>query len=232
VSANTAKTVLCLAPHADDETLGCGATLARMAAEGQRVVVAVVTGHGDDAPHPLWTRDVWDRVRAEARVATQRLGVTELLFEELPAARLASIPTHVKNAVLHRLIEGVKPDVLFVPFALDLHVDHREVFHAASVAWRPSTELGRGIKHIYAYETMSETGWNAGGLEGGFIPNAWFDVTASLDKKLRALEAYVSQLRPFPHARSVRAIDALARYRGAQVGTEAAEAFVVVRELA
>jgi N-acetylglucosamine malate deacetylase 1 len=223
--------VLCLAPHADDETLGCGGTLARYVAEGHDVTVAVVTGHGDDAPHPLWPRQTWTQVRAEAAEAMEVLGVQTLRFAELPAAMLTSVATHVKNGVVQALIEEVRPDVLFVPFLWDIHVDHREVFHASSVAWRPSSELGRKIQEIYAYETLSETGWNAGGVEPGFVPNVWVDVSATIDKKLRALERYASQLRSFPDARSVRAVDALARFRGAQMGMEAAEAFVLVRRL-
>jgi LmbE family N-acetylglucosaminyl deacetylase len=222
--------ILCLAPHADDETLGCGGSLARYAKEGHHVVVAVVTGHGDDGPHPLWTRDAWDRVRAEAKLAMKVLGVHALMFEELPAAMLLSIPTHKRNAVVHGLIERAAPDVLFVPFAYDLHVDHREIFHAASVAWRPASALGRSIKEIYAYETSSETHWNAGGIEPGFVPNVWFDISKTIEIKIRALECYASQLKEFPDARSVRAVDALARFRGSQMGFEAAEAFALVRK--
>lgn len=220
--------VLCLAPHCDDETLGCGGTLARYVSEGHEVMVAVVTGPGE-GEHPVFARDAWQTVRAEARVAMDVLGVRELWFDNLPAVLLADLPKHVVNRAVHALLERARPDVLFVPHPFDLHKDHREVFDAACVAWRPAHELGRGIREVYAYEVLSETGWNAGGVEPGFVPNVWVDISATLGQKLRALSAYPSQLRPFPDARSVQAVEHLARYRGAQMGMAAAEAFVLVR---
>ncbi len=220
--------VLCLAPHCDDETLGCGGVLARMVRERHEVTVAVVTGPGDDE-HPVFPRGAWETVRREARATMDALGVAELHFENQPAALLADLPKHQLNDAVHALIESVRPEVLFVPHPFDLHKDHREVFDAASVAWRPTSELGRGVREVYAYEVLSETGWNAGGVEPGFVPNVWFDISSTLDAKLRALAAYESQLRPFPDARSVKAAEHLAHYRGAQMGMEAAEAFVLVR---
>lgn len=220
--------VLCLAPHCDDETLGCGGTLARYVLEGHEVMVAVVTGPGE-GEHPVFSRTAWDTVRAEAKVAMDALGVRELWFDNQPAVLLADLPKHKLNRAVQLLVERARPEVLFVPHPFDLHKDHREVFDAASVAWRPVHDVGRGIQEIYAYEVLSETGWNAAGVEPGFVPNVWVDVSTTLDKKLHALAAYRSQLRPFPDARSVEAAEHLARYRGAQMGMMAAEAFVLVR---
>lgn len=221
--------ILCLAPHCDDETLGCGGVLAKYAREGHDVHVAVVTGPGDGA-HPVFPRETWDKVRAEARAAMDVLGVKGLAFDNLPAALVADLPTHVVNKAVHSLIDAVKPDVLFVPHPFDLHKDHRAVFDAASVAWRPTSELGRAVREIYAYEVLSETGWNAAGIEPGFSPNVWIDIDATLETKLSALAKYESQLRLFPDARSVEAVRHLAGYRGAQMSMRAAEAFVLVRK--
>ena len=118
-----------------------------------------------------------------------------------------------------------------VPFPYDLHNDHRALFHAASVAWRPSSELWRGIKRVLAYEVQSETHWNAPYLEPGFTPNIWIELTdEQLHTKLAALSHYESQMRPFPDARSLEAIEHLARWRGSQQGMHAAEGFVLVKE--
>ena len=220
--------VLCLAPHCDDETLGCGGTLARHVADGDDVMVAVITGPGE-GEHPVFPRSAWEAVRAEARSAMNVLGVRELWFENLPAALLADLPKHQLNKAVQALVERARPEVLYLPHPFDLHKDHREVFDAASVAWRPVHELGRGITEIFAYEVLSETAWNAAGIEPGFTPNAWVDISATLDTKLRALAEYHSQLRQFPDARSVEAARHLAGYRGAQMGMHAAEAFVMVR---
>ena len=103
------------------------------------------------------------------------------------------------------------------------------IFDALTVAWRPTTDVGRGVQAILCYETMSETHWNAPYLEPGFLPTVASDITKTLATKLDALREYDSQLRKPPHARSLQAIEGLAHFRGGQFGYEAAEAFVLVR---
>jgi LmbE family N-acetylglucosaminyl deacetylase len=223
--------VLVVAPHADDETIGVGGTIARHARDGDHVTVAVVTGHGDDAPHPLWPRSVWERVRGEARGACGILGVEDLVFEEVPAALVADQPVWKLNRVTAGIVERARPEVLYAPFPFDLHKDHREVFHSLSVAWRPSSETGRAIREVYCYEVQSETHWNAPYLEPGFLPTTFVDVSETLETKLRALACYESQVRPRPDSRSIDAVRALAVWRGSQIGVAAAEAFVTVRTL-
>ncbi|HWM85395.1 MAG TPA: PIG-L deacetylase family protein [Kofleriaceae bacterium] len=223
--------ILVIAPHADDETIGMGGTIARHARDGHEVHVAVVTGHGDDGPHPLWPREVWDRVRAEAKRACDLLGVAELHFDEVPAAMVADQPAWKLNQATGAVVERVQPDALYVPFPFDLHRDHREVFHALSVAWRSSSAIGRRIRDIYCYEVQSETHWNIPYVEAGFLPSMWTDISGTLQVKLEALRCYESQVRPAPDARSIEAVRALAEWRGSQMGMPAAEAFVTVRTL-
>lgn len=221
--------VLVVAPHADDETLGVGGTIARYAHEGHDVIVAVMTGHGEEKPHPLWPKTNWDQVRNEAKEAHALLGVKETVFQEVPAAMVANEPTWKLNQVTQDVVKDVKPEVVFVPFLFDLHKDHREITHSFSVAWRPCTEFGRRIRQIYMYETQSETHWNFPYLEQGFIPNTLVDISAYLDRKLDALRCYKSQIRPYPDARSIEAVEYLAKWRGSQVSMVAAEGFVLTR---
>jgi LmbE family N-acetylglucosaminyl deacetylase len=230
MSSASPRRILVVAPHADDETLGVGGTIARRVAEGHEVHIAVVTGHGRE-PHPLWPRSLWDRIRAEARRAIDVLGAHALHFEELPAAMIADQPVWHLNRTVGALVDRIQPDVLYAPFPFDLHKDHREIFHSLSVAWRSSSAVGRKLRAIYCYEVQSETHWNAPYLEASFTPNAWVDVSAHLDTKLRALACYESQLRPAPDARSMEAVRALAVWRGSQQGMAAAEAFVTIRLL-
>ena len=221
--------VLVVAPHADDETIGCGGTIARLASEGHDVTVAIMTGHGEDHSHPVFPHEVFETVRAEAARAHEVLGVTKTLTREIPAVQVAEQPLWRVNAVVNEVFSEVEPQLVFVPFQFDLHEDHRRLFAACSVAWRPSSPIGRRIESVYAYETPSETHWNFANVEPGFIPNAWFDISDHLDTKLAALRCYESQIDTEPGARSVAAIEALARFRGSQMHYEAAEAFVLVR---
>ena len=225
---NDDDVVLVVAPHADDETLGAGGTIARLVSEGVEVHVAVVTGHGGGW-NPLGTPDLWDTVRRECAEAMRVLGVERLHFRELPAARLADHPAYELNATIRDLVGEVQPTVLLVPFPFDLHKDHREVFYALNVAWRTSSSDGRRIRLVLAYEVQSETHWNPPYLEAGFLPNVWMEIGEFLERKLLALREYQSQMRPFPDARSLEALESLARWRGSQQNMDAAEAFVLIR---
>jgi LmbE family N-acetylglucosaminyl deacetylase len=206
-----------------------GGTIARYAEEGHEVLVAVMTGHGEDEPHPIWPRETWDMIRAEAREAYEILGVKDVIFREIPAARVADQPVWKLNRITDEVLKSVCPDILYVPFPFDLHEDHRKLFHSFAVAWRPCSEAGSGIKEIYSYEVMSETHWNVPYVEPGFLPNVWIDISDHLEKKLEALKCFKSQILSAPHARSIEAIRALAVFRGAQAGVPAAEAFVTIR---
>ncbi len=223
--------ILIIAPHADDEVLGMGGTMARAAAAGHDVVVAILTGHGDDAPHPLWPASLWERIRAEAAEAHQLLGVRDTLVREIPAVGVADEPHWKINQVTAGILAEVRPDLLYVPFRYDPHKDHRELTLSFSVAWRPCTEAGRRIRSIYMYETSSETHWQIPGAEPAFAPNTWVDISAFLERKLAAMACFKSQVQPFPGARSLKALQALAEWRGSQISAAAAEAFMLVRHM-
>jgi len=218
--------VLVIAPHPDDEVLGVGGTMARLAHEGHDVFVSIVT-RGD---HSMFDPPLIEQGRQEALAAHRLLGVKDTIFlEGFPAALLDTVPHSQLNEALAKVLHNVKPDILFIPFCGDIHLDHRLVFESALVAARPSST--RQIQAIYAYETLSETNWNAPLLTPGFVPNVYVDISPFLELKLEAMRVYQSQLKLFPHERSLEAIRALARLRGATVGFEAAEAFVLIRSL-
>jgi len=219
------KNVLVIAPHPDDEVLGCGGTIARMVREGASVTVAIVT-----KGTPLFPAAQVRQVRAEARKASRQLGVQQLLFLDLPVTTLHVMPEHKLNRVFSDLMDKGKPDTVFLPFPGDRHEDHRQVFDAAMVAMRPDGRRALASR-ICCYETVSETHWSAPGVEPAFEPNWYVDVSRTLDDKLSAMRQYKSQLAEAIPARSIEAIEALARFRGSVVGMNAAEAFCVVRDL-
>ena len=218
--------VLVIAPHPDDEVLGVGGTMARLAHEGHDVFVAIVT-HGDPS---MFDPAFIEQGRREALKAHQLLGVRETIFlEGFPAALLDTVPHSRLNEALRKVLYDLKPETLFIPFNGDVHLDHRLIFESALVAARPNSV--QQIQAIYAYETLSETNWNAALLTPGFLPNTYFDISSFLEVKLEAMNIYQTQLKAFPHERSLEAIRALARLRGATVGFEAAEAFVLIRSV-
>lgn len=224
------KRILVLAPHNDDETLGCGATMAKHVRRGDEVFVAVLTSISEG--HPVM-RPNKAEIRKETMAAMKILGVKpdHVIFRDLPNVLLPERPVHEVNRVVNEVIQGVKPDVMYIPFINDLHQDHRIIVYAAQVAARSTTPVGRNIREIYMYETLSETHWNIDSVEGGFLPNVYNDVTGFLSVKLRAVSAYKSQLKIHPDARSVKALNALATLRGSIVGMREAEAFMLVRKL-
>ena len=218
--------VLVLAPHPDDEVLGCGGTMARLGDEGHAVVAAIVT-RGDPR---MFEPALIERGRREALDAHRVLGIGQTMFlEGFPAALLDTVPHADLVDALRRLVRDVAPDVMLIPFAGDLHRDHRLVFEAALASARPDGPSGVGT--LLAYETLSQTNWNAPFLTPAFTPTVYLDVSTALDRKLKAMAQFQTQLRPFPHERSLEAIEALARFRGATAGTAAAEAFVLIRTI-
>lgn len=224
--------VLLLAPHADDETLGAGGTLRKHVESGDHVAVAVATGRGPDS-HPVIADSAFATVKAEARAAMEELGVPELYFLDMPAVLYPDQPIWRTNKTVHEVVERFRPTILYVPFLYDLHSDHRALFKAANVAWRPASDVGRGIRSVLAYEVQSETHWNPSYLEPGFLPTVWVSLTdEQVQAKLRALSRYKSQMYPFPHARSIEAVEHLMRWRGSQQGMAAAEGFVLIRSYA
>jgi LmbE family N-acetylglucosaminyl deacetylase len=217
--------VLVVAPHPDDEVLGVGGTIARLAREGNDITVTIVTKGWE----PLFSDSIVEQARAEAWEANEIIGVKSLRFMDMPVTKLGQIPTHELNEAFDRLMDEEKPEMVFLPFAGDRHEDHRQVFQACMVALRPSSRL-KYVQQILCYETVSETHWSAAYVEPCFEPQLWVDISKQLPIKVRAMQTYRSQLQPEPDARSLEAIVSLAKWRGSVAGMQAAECFVILRE--
>jgi LmbE family N-acetylglucosaminyl deacetylase len=215
--------VLVIAPHPDDEILGVGGTIAKYAAGGSDVTVLTVSGHMP----PLYSQAHYQRTLDEARRAHAIVGVKSSRFLDIPATMLGDQPVHVLNGRIADAIRDVGPAIVLVPYP-DRHIDHRLVFESAMVGTRPIGP-GAGIRLVAAYETLSETHWNAPHIEPNFTPNWVSDISATLDLKLAALRCYESQIHPFPGPRSIEAVTALATFRGTQAGFAAGEALHVIR---
>lgn len=216
------KSLAVIAPHPDDETLGAGGTIARFAAEGVEVSVLIVSGH---LP-PLYPPEAFETTRREAGEALAILGAARTEFLEIPATQVHQRPVAEVNGAINRFVREAAPEWVLLPFP-DRHIDHRTIFDASVVACRPVH--GAAPRVVLAYETLSETHWNVGGIEPAFIPDFYVDISGEhLAKKQAALNAYASQVHEAP-SRSVEACTALAKFRGSQNGCDHAEAFKVVR---
>ena len=228
--ADSRRAVLVIAAHPDDEILGCGGVLAAHAARGDTVHVLIVA---EGATSRDFRRDPKGRepeltgLKAAASRAASVIGAEEPRMLGLPDNRLDTLPLLDVIKPVEAVVEAVAPDIVYTHHAGDLNVDHRIVHQAVVTACRPLP--GSPVRAVYAFETVSSTEWQSAGE--AFRPQRWVDIEPYLGCKLRALEAYEAEMRPFPHARSFEAVEALARWRGASAGLMAAECFMVVREL-
>ena len=217
--------VLVIAPHNDDEVLGVGGTIARFAQEGAEVTVVILTR--GFPPH--YTEGEEAVLRDEMVRAHQILRVHDTICLDFPAAALDTVAHRDLNGTLITVYQRLNPAYVFVPFLGDIHGDHQAAFRSAMVMCRP---IGKHLpRSVLAYETVSETNWNAPPVTPGFLPNTYIDISDFVETKIKAFQAYQSQMRSFPHERSIESLRALATLRGSTIHVQAAEAFVAVRNI-
>ena len=219
------KKVLVIAPHPDDEILGCGGTMIKHIAQGDNVYVCVVT----HAAPPIYPEGASAGIQEAARKCHHWMGVKDTFFLNFPTVMLETVDRYKINDAILNVVQQTQADILYIPHYGDMQKDHQIVADACMVAARPKYE--HKVTAVYGYETMSETAWNAPNVQNEFIPNTYVDIGEYLQKKKEALSFYDSQLNPFPDARSLGSIEALAKYRGALMHMKAAEAFMLLREL-
>lgn len=218
------KRVLVVAPHPDDEILGCGGTLMRLHQQGAEVAWLIVTGISEEHG---WTAERVQQRDEEIDQVAKLMGFSEVFNLQLPTTRLDTLSMQELINQFSAVFKSFEPEQLFLPNRSDAHTDHRVVYDAAAACTKwfryPS------IRRVLAYETLSETGFSIG-AESVFDPNYFVDITGFLERKLQVMSVYRSELGTFPFPRSVEAIRALAAVRGAASGFVAAEAFQLLRE--
>lgn len=222
------KPILVVAAHPDDEALGCGGTIARWVDEGAEVHLAFMAdGIGARIPGPEEERALHQR-RDAANSAANILGATSVKFDDLPDNQLDSIPLLDIAQGVEALINRYQPETVLTHHAGDLNIDHRRVHQAVMTACRPQS--GHPVKTLLCFEVMSSTEWQPACTSIPFEPHWYVDISTTLDRKLAALDAYSEEMRPWPHPRSIKAVDYRARWHGATIGCEAAEAFMLARK--
>lgn len=216
--------ILVIAPHPDDEVLGCGGTLLRRKAEGATLGWLIVTSMAEESG---WARDVVERRETEIARVAAAIGFAEVFNLRLAPAQLDRMPMGEIVARFATVFKEFLPEEILVPNRDDVHTDHRIVFDAAAACskWfrHPS------VRRVLSYETLSETEFGLS-PDGAFRPNSFVDISDYVERKLEIMSFYASEVGAFPFPRSLEAIRALAELRGSTSGCRAAEAFQLLRE--
>lgn len=218
--------VLVAAAHPDDEVIGCGGTIARLRASGIEVHVLFFT----DGVSARSSGEVSDAAIVRKRAAIESLallGVPTPEFLDYPDNRLDAVPMLDLSQSIAHVISRVGPVTVLTHHSGDLNVDHRCVHEAVMTACRP--QPGHPVRNILCFEVASSTEWRTPAPGTAFVPQIYIDISEHLVAKLEALDAYRVEMRAWPHARSIKALENLARWRGANVGVDAAEAFSLAR---
>ncbi|MCX5807584.1 MAG: PIG-L family deacetylase [Proteobacteria bacterium] len=221
------KTILVVAAHPDDEILGCGGTISRLAREGYEVHTLIL-GEGitsrDNERDVKNRKNELDALKKQAYDAAHVVGVKEVYLFDFPDNRFDSIPLLDIVKTVENIKIDIKPDIVFTHYEKDLNVDHKITYKAVIVATRPLKD--ETVKELYTFKTLSSTEWN---YPLNFVPDVFYDISNTLDIKLKAANMYKSELKEFPHPRSIKGIKVDAEYWGMCSGYNYAEAFKCVR---
>ena len=221
------RQILVVAAHPDDEVLGCGGTIARLVSEGHQAYTLIL-GEGitsrDKKRNRVKREEELNELKKQIHKANMAMGVKKIFIHDFPDNRFDAIPLLDIVKVIENIKNKVKPDIIFTHYEKDLNIDHQITYQAVITATRPLPD--ETVKEIYSFEVLSST---EGGYPLSFSPNMFFDISETMDLKLKAMSEYKTELKDFPHPRSLEGIRKNAELWGMKVGLKYAEAFKVVR---
>ena len=223
---------LIVAAHPDDEVLGCGGSMAKWAEQGNQVDVLILaegaTSRDNKRDRDLRS-DELSKLKKCANDSAKVLGINSIHLLNFPDNRMDSVDLLDIVKQVEKYINKIKPEIVLTHHAYDLNIDHQLTHQSVVTACRP--EPMHSVKRILSFEVASSTEWQAPIASKAFIPNWYENVSDTISKKTKALKAYKDEMRDWPHPRSLRAVKNLAKWRGATIGCEAAEAFMLIREI-
>ncbi|MAV65266.1 MAG: GlcNAc-PI de-N-acetylase [Candidatus Marinimicrobia bacterium] len=223
---------LIIAAHPDDEILGCGGSIAKWTHEGNDVHILIMaegaTSRDFQRDRNVKQTEISD-LKSSAKAASKILGVKSIDFADYPDNRMDSIDLLDVVKSVENKIDLIEPDVVITHHIGDLNIDHQIIHRAVTTACRP--QPNQFVKFLLSFEVASSTEWQSPSANLNFNPNWFEDISSTLNLKLNALEVYSSEMRDWPHSRSLKAVDHLAKWRGATVGIEAAEAFMLIKKI-
>ena len=224
--------ILVIAAHPDDEVLGCGGSMSKWVNNGSDVNILILS-EGATSRNAVRNRDNYkdelSDLSRDANKSAKILGVKSIQLFDLPDNRLDSLDLLDIVKIIENKINELKPEVIVTHHLADLNVDHQLIHKATITACRPMPNTC--VKKILSFEVPSSTEWQSASNSNHFVPNYFEDISNTIKVKLKALKAYDSEMRKWPHSRSIKSVESLARWRGASVGLEAAEAFTIIREI-
>jgi LmbE family N-acetylglucosaminyl deacetylase len=212
------KKILIIAAHRDDEVLGAGGTIAKHVEEEDKVYCLIL---GNE----ILCRES-ENLNNQAIESSKILGITEIFFENFPDNKFDSIPLLEITQTVEKYVNKIKPNIIYTHWEDDLNIDHRTTFNAVITACRPCTN--DSLEKILSFEVLSSSEWR---LTKKFKPNVYINIEKTFEKKVRALNAYQSEIRNYPHSRSTKGIEILANYRGLECGKKFVEAFYLVKQI-
>jgi LmbE family N-acetylglucosaminyl deacetylase len=197
--------------------------------EVHTLILAEGSTSRDPVRDPALRHEEVSELEACAQKAAQILGTRPVQLKGFPDNRMDGVDLLEVVKCIEAEINRVRPTRVLTHRLGDVNVDHTVIHHAVAAACRPVP--GSCVREILYFEVASSTEWRTACSTPPFTPALFVDISTTLARKLLALEAYAGEMRPFPHPRSVPAVEHLARWRGATVGREAAEAFEVGRRI-
>ncbi len=233
--------ILVIVAHPDDEVLGMGGTLKKLSNKNHAIkVVFLATGisarrsekftnetkYKIDKSLTKKMKEQIKKLRLDAKTALKILGIKDIEFFDFPDNEMDKISNLEITKTIESIIKKFNPEIIYTHTKNDINVDHRTIFNATITATRPTTKLN--VKKIICFEVPSSSEWNFGDT---FSPNIFVEIKKELSYKIKAIEAYKSELKKFPHPRSAKALDVIAKRWGTVSGFDAAEAFELIREL-
>ena len=223
------KKILIVAAHPDDEVLGCFGTVARLIQEGYEAYTLIL-GEGktsrDEERQVENKKDEIAILNNEILNANNVIGIKKVFAESFPDNRFDSVDLLDIIKVISKVKDEVNPDIIFTHYEHDLNIDHQITYKAVITATRPMQD--ECVKEIYSFEILSSTEWN---YPISFSPDTYYDISHTLDSKIKAMKEYTSELCEYPHPRSLKGIELNAEYHGMRVGKRFIEAFKTVRSI-
>lgn len=223
--------ILVVAAHPDDEVLGCGGTIARLAREGHEVHIAIL---GEGMTSRYQQREDADRKALEtlhdsSRRVAKLIGAKNLSLHNLPDNKFDTVPLLDVVKIVETIVKEVQPRVVYTHHGGDLNIDHAVTSRAVLTATRPVA--GCSVRELLAFEVPSSTEWAFQQHAPVFRANVFMDIQGTIEAKIKAMDLYEGEMRPFPHPRSALALRAIAQRWGSVVGVAYAEAFELVRTI-